>query len=78
MYQDKMWSSVEGVKLKATGLIGIIGWRIFFAVHSNSTKIILSQYLLIIWTGHLIYAVGTFVIYTKFQPDPVTAVIPVC
>jgi hypothetical protein len=60
------------------GLIGIIGWRIFFAIHPNPPKIMLPQYLLVIWTGHLIYAVGTFLIYLKFQPDSVAAVIPVC
>jgi hypothetical protein len=45
------------------GLIGIGGWRIFFAIHPAPPKIILSQYLTTIWVGHILYAIGVFYTY---------------
>jgi hypothetical protein len=60
------------------GVVGIIGWRICFALHPNPPEVNLAHYLLVIWLGHLVYAVGLFATHTKLQPDPIQAVIPVC
>lgn len=42
------------------GTVGIIVWRIFFAIHPNPPKINLVQYLAVIWLGHLVFACGLF------------------
>jgi hypothetical protein len=60
------------------GLTGIIGWRIFFALHPNPPELKLTQYLLVIWLGHVIYAIAMFASYSKLQPAPIQASIPIC
>jgi hypothetical protein len=50
------------------GLIGIIGWRIFFAIHPNPPEIILPPYLTTIWVGHIIFSVVLFYSYLKLLP----------
>jgi hypothetical protein len=60
------------------GLIGVLGWRIVLAIHPNPPKIIPSQYLLVIWVGHLIFAIGTFLGYIELLPPPVEADISRC
>jgi len=60
------------------GLIGITGWRTFFAIHPSPPKINLSQYLTIIWIGHILYATGVFWTYLTLSSKPVEAFIPIC
>lgn len=48
------------------GLIGIIGWRITFAIHPNPPKLNLTRYLLVIWIGHLLFAAGVLLTYINF------------
>lgn len=42
------------------GFVGIIGWRIVFAVHPEPPKIRLSQYLTVIWIGHIVFSIVQF------------------
>jgi hypothetical protein len=42
------------------GLIGITGWKIFFAIHPDPPAIERSKYLAVIWSGHIAYAIGLF------------------
>jgi hypothetical protein len=49
------------------GLIGILGWRIVFAIHPNPPQLELIHYLLVIWLGHLIFAAGVFITYLNFS-----------
>jgi hypothetical protein len=60
------------------GLVGILGWRIFFAIHPNPAHIDLSQYLIVIWAGHLIFALAMFLLYIELQPGRSTVTITVC
>jgi hypothetical protein len=54
------------------GLIGISGWRLFFAIHPNPLRLNLTQYLFVIWLGHLIFAIGTFMSYVELQSGSFT------
>ncbi len=44
----------------AAGLVGIAGWRLFFAIHPKPPEINLFQFLTVIWLGHLVFACGMF------------------
>ena len=39
------------------GIVAIIGWRIFFAIHPDPPQYSLPIYLLVIWIGHIVLAV---------------------
>jgi hypothetical protein len=60
------------------GLVGILGWRMAFALHPNPPVINRPHYLFVIWIGHLIFAMGTFIMYVRLSLPPIEAAIPVC
>jgi hypothetical protein len=45
------------------GTLGIIGWRIFFAVHPDPPQYSLPVYLFVIWLGHIVLAVTMFQVF---------------
>jgi hypothetical protein len=49
------------------GIIGIVGWRIFFALHPNPPRISLVVYLSVIWLGHLILSFVIRYVYLLYQ-----------
>ncbi|HEY0653497.1 MAG TPA: hypothetical protein VGD65_10225 [Chryseosolibacter sp.] len=48
------------------GTVGIIGWRVAFAIHPEPPRLNLWQYLALIWLGHLVFSIGLFVAYSNF------------
>ena len=42
------------------GLLGIIGWRVVFAIHPQPPKINLYEYLTVIWMGHIVFSTTQF------------------
>jgi hypothetical protein len=62
------------------GLIGITGWRIFFAIHPLPPNVSLKQYLPAIWVGHIVLAFVMYYTYQQFRNESLTAVdtIPLC
>jgi len=62
------------------GALGIIGWRIFFAVHPSPPAVSFKHYLPVIWLGHLLLAVVMFYMYRSFEEKPpaVSGTIPLC
>ncbi|HEY0741851.1 MAG TPA: hypothetical protein VGD40_10325 [Chryseosolibacter sp.] len=44
----------------SAGIVGILGWRLFFVVHPDPPVMNLFQYLTVIWLGHLVFACGLF------------------
>lgn len=54
----------------AVGLIGVIGWRIFFAVHPKPPALNLFHYLTVIWLGHMIFSIVQFYIYEIGKSTP--------
>lgn len=45
------------------GIIGVFGWKIFFALSSNPPKIAWSEYYLQLIIAHIIFGIGTAVVY---------------
>lgn len=64
----------------AAGLVGIIGWSIFFALHPAPPAVDLRRYLPVILSGHVILGMALF--YTHKTTDSDTLVvrdeIPLC
>jgi hypothetical protein len=60
------------------GLTAIVGWQLAFALHPNLPLINRSQYLLVIWIGHLNFAIVTCIEYSRLSPSPIEAAIPIC
>jgi hypothetical protein len=75
LMEFNLWNAMVFGSL--AGLVGLLGWRFFFAIHPDPPSLILSQYLAIIWLGHLIFAMGAFLIYHKFHPNQAQAAISV-
>ena len=42
------------------GLVGIIVWRIAFALHPKPPNINLHEYLVSIWLGHVVFSIAQF------------------
>jgi hypothetical protein len=49
------------------GVIGAIGWTIFFAIHPNPPKMPLKSYLTAIALGHIFFAYGILICYRLLE-----------
>lgn len=71
-----LWSDnlVGATMLNATwmgflnGVVGAVGWRIFFFIHSKPPRIALPLYLTAIAIGHIFFAYGILAVY-KWLPE---------
>ena len=49
------------------GCVAVVGWRFFFAIHTNPPRIDLSNFLLVILLGHIFLGIGIVIAYNIFQ-----------
>jgi hypothetical protein len=60
------------------GIVAIIGWRIFFAIHPDPPPYSFPLYLMIIWTGHVVLGIALFYLYRGTIPVQLADTIPLC
>ena len=61
------------------GTIGIVGWRIFFALHPGPPPIPLKGYLPTIWGGHIFLAIALYILTRLcITSQHVSESIPIC
>lgn len=63
----------------ALGVVAVITWRMFFAIHPSPPKLNLNLYLMVIFVGHVVLALTMFAVYNQFNETPLAASdVPLC